>query len=99
MVKNISLLFLIWIAFSISYTAIAQEISIAGITPHSRPNGAPVINNINKDNSWYKHALQGISAPYPRSLQFLEDQGNWYTPFTRPGMLGPYDIRGFHIPE
>ena len=27
---------------------------------------------------------------------FLEDQGNWYTPFNHPGMTGRYDIRGWH---
>jgi hypothetical protein len=37
-----------------------------------------------------------VSQPYPASLRFLEDQGNWYTPFNRPGMLPPYDIRGWH---
>ncbi|OYX43944.1 MAG: hypothetical protein B7Z02_07110 [Rhodobacterales bacterium 32-67-9] len=28
-----------------------------------------------------------------QQLKFLEDQGAWYTPFTRPGMTGPYKIR------
>jgi hypothetical protein len=46
--------------------------------------------------AWYAQALTGISQPFPYSLRFLEDQGNWYTPFNRPGMPGRYDIRGWH---
>jgi len=41
-------------------------------------------------------ALHGIVPPAPDSLRFLRDQGNWYTPFSRPGMPGLYDIRGWH---
>ena len=44
------------------------------------------------------HRPQGapVIQPYPYSLQFLEDQGNWHTPFTHPGMHGRYDIRGWY---
>lgn len=69
---------------------------IAGLMPDQRPNGAPVVKQVVKDPAWYQEALTGISRPYPASLGFLEDQGNWYTPFTRPGMPGRYDIRGWH---
>ncbi len=69
---------------------------IAGVNPSSRPAGAPVISSVHKDAAWYRHALYGVIPPYPASLRFLEDQGNWYTPFTRPGMTGRYDIRGWH---
>ena len=69
---------------------------IAGTNPSQRPQGAPVIRTVERDPSWYATALTGISQPYPNSLRFLEDQGNWYTPFNRPGMTGPYDIRGWH---
>lgn len=41
-------------------------------------------------------ALTGGEPPYPASLRFLEDQGAWHTPFTHPGMTGPYDIRRWH---
>lgn len=61
-----------------------------------RPDGAPVIAHVDKDAAWYTNALTGVSPPYPASLRFLEDQGNWYTPFNRPGMKGVYDIRGWH---
>jgi hypothetical protein len=69
---------------------------VAGTEPSKRPLGAPVIETVQKDAGWYDKALTGISEPYPTSLRFLEDQGNWYTPFTRPGMTGRYDIRGWH---
>jgi hypothetical protein len=70
---------------------------IAGTQPWERPAGAPVIREVQKPEGWYTRALTGISQPFPASLRFLEDQGNWYTPFIRPGMLSPYDIRGWHV--
>ena len=69
---------------------------VAGTTPWQRPAGAPTIEWVHHDRSWYQRALTGISPPYPRSLYFLDNQGNWYTPFNHPGMLPPYDIRGWH---
>jgi hypothetical protein len=44
-----------------------------------------------------KQALHGVSSPFPESLKFLNDQGRWFTPFTHPGMTGPYDLRGWHV--
>lgn len=42
-------------------------------------------------------ATHGIEQPVPDHIKhFLKDQGAWYTPFSRPGMTGPYDIRGWH---
>ena len=69
---------------------------IAGLAPYERPNNAPVIKQVLKDDAWYQKALTGVSKPYPSSLGFLEDQGNWYTPFIHPGMRGWYDIRGWY---
>ena len=69
---------------------------IAGLAPYERPQGAPRIQEVVRPSGWYTNALSGISTPYPDSLRFLEDQGNWYTPFNRPGMHGRYDIRGWH---
>jgi hypothetical protein len=69
---------------------------IGGLTPSERPAGAPVIAEFVKDGEWYQRALSGIEPPYPASLRFLEDQGAWFTPFTHPGMTGPYDIRHWH---
>jgi hypothetical protein len=77
----------------------AADNPIAGTTPWQRPTGAPVITSVDHDSAWFRRALTGISRPYPSSLRFLDDQGNWYTPFNRAGMTGPYDIRGWHQPE
>lgn len=78
-----------------SAPALADD-PIAGTTPSERPTGAPQITEVDRPASWYTAALHGVSRPYPYSLRFLEDQGNWYTPFNRPGMTGRYDIRGWH---
>jgi len=72
---------------------------VAGVKPDRRPEGAPVVKEYRKDAAWYEHALTGIAPPYPYSLKFLEDQGAWYTPFIHPGMLPPYDLRGWHRKE
>lgn len=79
-----------------SINGIAAEEFVAGLTPWQRPEGAPVVKSVDHDSEWFSHALTGISRPYPASLRFLDDQGNWHTPFNRPGMTGPYDIRGLH---
>lgn len=69
---------------------------MAGVDPSQRPQGAPRITEVIRAPGWYTRALTGIFQPYPFSLRFLEDQGNWYTPFNRPGMRRPYDLRGWH---
>jgi len=69
---------------------------IAGLKPDQRPEGTPTISQVYKGDAWYKKALTGITPPFPSSLRFLEDQGNWHTPFNQPGMTGRYDIRGWH---
>ncbi len=69
---------------------------IAGVKPSERPEGAPRITEVQHDRAWYQKALHGVSEPWPPSLRFVDDQGNWYTPFNRPGMPGRYDIRGWY---
>lgn len=71
---------------------------IAGVQPDRRPAEAPVIQRMEKHSGWYTWALTGTTRPYPESFRFLEDQEAWYTPFSRPGMTGPYDLRGWHGP-
>ena len=90
---------LIWTMFVVTggvISATAAAYPIAGLQPDRRPAGAPVIEWVHHDRSWYEHALTGISRPYPKSLYFLDNQGYWYTPFIHPGMNGYYDIRGWH---
>lgn len=74
----------------------AEERVVGGLTPSVRPAQAPRIYGVHFGSDWYRRALAGVSEPYPKSLYFLDNQGEWYTPFTRPGMPGPYDIRGLH---
>lgn len=69
---------------------------IAGVEPYQRPVGAPMITTVDHNQEWYTRALHGIARPYPASLRFLEDQGNWYTPFDHPGMMNRYDIRNWY---
>lgn len=74
----------------------AEAVVTGGVTPSVRPAGAPAINAVHYGVDWYRRALTGVSEPYPRSLYFMDNQGEWYTPFTRPGMVGRYDIRKWH---
>jgi len=74
---------------------VAAAYPVAGLAPYQRPAGAPVITHVRHGPPWYANALTGVIPPYPASLRFLEDQGNWYTPFDRPGMSNPYNIRGW----
>lgn len=72
------------------------EYPIAGVQPDQRPEEAPRITEVQHDQAWYHRALHGVSEPWPSSLLFLDHQGDWYTPFNRPGMPGRYDIRGWY---
>ncbi len=68
---------------------------VAGVTPNQRPANAPVIRVFSPGAAWRARALTGISEPIPASLDFLNQQGAWYTPFTQPGMPGYYDLRNW----
>lgn len=74
----------------------ALNYPIAGTTPWQRPEGAPALEWVKREQEWFQESLTGINRPYPRSLYFLDNQGNWYTPFVQQGMLPPYDLRGWH---
>ncbi len=87
---------LLLIVSAFCFSSVWAEYPVAGVEPSARPEGAPVIEKAKKDAGWYTHALTGLSEPYPASFRFLEHQGNWYTPFIRPGMTGRYDIRQWH---
>ena len=73
-----------------------EYLYIAGVAPSVRPAGAPTITEFVKTPEWYANALHGVVQPYPASLKFLENVGGWWVPFTHPGMIGHYDIRGWH---
>lgn len=94
MIRSLSISVLLGLL--VSSQSLAESPFVAGLAPDRRPVDAPVITALNKDDDWYETALFGVVPPYPSSLRFLEDQGHWFTPFKRPGMTGPYDIRGWH---
>ncbi|MFK5895102.1 MAG: hypothetical protein QM504_17960 [Pseudomonadota bacterium] len=88
---------LLYLSILSSSTVVADSnYPIAGSTPWQRPEIAPKTEWVQHKQSWYRHALTGINQPYPRSIYFLDHQGNWYTPFNHPGMMPPYDPRGWH---
>ena len=80
----------------LSGSGVAHAEFIAGVDASKRPENAPVITKAQKPADWYEKALHGVTAPYPYSLHFLENQGNWFNPFIHPGMRGRYDIRGWY---
>lgn len=75
--------------------ATARTDATAGLTPYQRPANAPVIQAFTPDAAWRARALTGIREPIPASLDFLNQQGAWYTPFNQPGMPGYYDLRNW----
>ncbi len=75
----------------------SEPATVAGLAPWQRPAQAPRITTVAQPDR--KLALHGIGEPLPPNLKFLDDQGGWYTPFTRPGMPAPYDLRGWHSPH
>ena len=77
-------------------TACAAEYPIAGLVPDRRPESAPTIVNFVQPSGWERRFFHGVGDPRPQSLSWSADQGGWYTPFDRPGMRGPYDIRNWH---
>lgn len=84
-------------AIFVAGAATAQDAApfIAGTAPSQRPDAA-VITQVDHGPEWFEQALTGVSEPYPESLHWLDDQGEWFNPFIHPGMTGPYDIRGWH---
>jgi len=74
----------------------AEERVVGGITPDRRPEGLPTVKDGSLSAEARKKALHGVLEPYPPSLKWLDNQGGWFTPFSHPGMTGPYDIRKWH---
>ena len=96
-ITRMSFLSILGFLLIFTHGAISSETyPIAGTQPDARPTNAPIAPPLEKTTAWYSHAVSGVEEPYPASLQFLETQGKWYTPFTLPGMTGRYDIRGWH---
>jgi len=75
--------------------AASPSYPIAGLHPDQRPEGAPVIRDAQHPKDWDKVVVHGIAVPLPPHLA-TSDLGAWYSPFSRPGMVGRYDLRGWH---
>jgi len=96
-IRVVSTTLLVALSISLSSFAFEKSYPVAGLTPWQRPVNAPVVEWVeHHDQAWYQRGLTGIAPPYPKSLYFMDNQGNWYTPFTNKGMPLPYDLRGWH---
>lgn len=76
-------------------TVQGEPLPVAGTAPDRRPEGAPRIESFERDAGWWAQFHRGVSHPLPPNLG-AESQGAWYTPFNRPGVPPPYDLRGWH---
>ncbi|HMW44055.1 MAG TPA: hypothetical protein PKC88_16930 [Plasticicumulans sp.] len=74
----------------------APAYPVAGLQPDARPAGAPVIHQHTTSEAAKTRLQRGIVLPAPATLAVMRDQEAWYTPFDQPGMLGYYDLRGWH---
>lgn len=77
--------------------AAAAPADVAGLAPHRRPANAPRVEAPATGDK--PRTLYGIPDPAPPGLNFVRDQGAWYTPFDRPGMPPPYDLRGWYAAQ
>ena len=91
--RTVSLSILLILASPIAHGA---TMPIAGLKPDRPPEGAPVLRDDTADAAKQKARLTGITKPYPGNVERIAQQGNWYSPMFRPGMHGPYDLRGWH---
>ena len=67
---------------------IANSAPVAGLTPYERPAGAPLIKTLARTPEQTARLTAGVAQPLPLGIEWLKDQGAWYNPFTRPGMVG-----------
>jgi nitrate/TMAO reductase-like tetraheme cytochrome c subunit len=74
----------------------AEAAPIAGLVPDARPAGAPIIKSVTRTPEQTAKITSGIDRPLPMGIDFLQNQGAWYTPFANRGMVSYYDLRGWH---
>lgn len=75
------------------FACAATAAEVVGMAPDRRPGAAPRLRIVAPERQ------QQMQVGLPEKLdglRFIRDQGNWYTPFDRPGMPPPYDLRGWH---
>lgn len=92
LIKRLLFVGVVLLVYELAFSA---QPHIAGTKPDQRRPNAPVIKQGPKLVP--EKVLQGASENIPPSLRkAIQSQGNWFTPLTRAGMTGPYDIRGYH---
>lgn len=92
--KHSTLALLLFATANLSLAQSVPGTPVAGLAPYERPANAPRITAPPPLDK--ARALHGVSEPMPASLNFIEHQGGWFTPFTHSGMTPPYDLRGWH---
>ncbi|MCL2591426.1 MAG: hypothetical protein FWD67_11300 [Betaproteobacteria bacterium] len=71
---------------------------VAGLHPDRRPDGAPQLAQAALAPDQLERALHGIDRPEPGNVGSVAATGRWWVPLREPGMLPPYDLRGWHSP-
>ncbi len=69
---------------------------VAGVKPHQRPENAPTLDKVQHPEGWKQEMMKGVAKPHDNLLDFVDDQGSWYTPFPHRNAPGPYDIRNLY---
>ncbi|MDR0274866.1 MAG: hypothetical protein LBI48_05935 [Burkholderiaceae bacterium] len=69
---------------------------VAGLHPDRRPDAVPQLEEAARTPDQLERALRGIEKPVPGNVASIAATGNWWVPLRRPGMTGPYDLRGWH---
>jgi hypothetical protein len=70
---------------------------VAGLHPDRRPDMAPRLDEAAaRTPDQFARVLRGIDKPVPGNVQSIAATGNWWVPLRQPGMMGPYDLRGWH---
>jgi hypothetical protein len=67
--------------------------AVAGLQPDRRPESAPVVAAAPLDDKEVARRLRGLEGAPPKELNWVAQEGPWYSPFGLPGMGGPYDWR------
>jgi hypothetical protein len=69
---------------------------VAGLQPDRRPDGAPLVTSSELTPDQLSRALRGIEGQPPGNVETIAATGRWWVPLRGPGMMPPYDPRGWH---
>lgn len=74
----------------------AQPVTVAGLVPDRRPEGAPVVTAVPVTAAEKARRMAGVERPWAGNLERIAEQGPWFSPLFQPGMTGRYDLLGRH---